>query len=98
MEQEKILMGQKQLQRWHLMKMVEVGKITLKEASERIGVSYRQAKGIGRANRGRGGRPSVGGGVPNIASDGSEWLKKDGWCFGMEVPIPGLAQIILLVV
>ena len=25
-------MGQKQLQRWHLMKMVEVGKITLKEA------------------------------------------------------------------
>ena len=34
MEQEKILMGQKQLQRWHLMKMVEVGKITLKEAGD----------------------------------------------------------------
>jgi hypothetical protein len=32
MEQEKILMGQKQLQRWHLMKMVEVGKITLKRS------------------------------------------------------------------
>ena len=47
-------MGQKQLQRWHLMKMVEVGKITLKEASERIGVSYRQAKRIGRAIRERG--------------------------------------------
>jgi len=47
-------MGQKQLQRWHLMKMVEVGKITLKEAAERIGVSYRQAKRIGRAIRGRG--------------------------------------------
>jgi hypothetical protein len=44
MEQEKILMGQKQLQRWHLMKMVEVGKITLKEAGERIGVSYRQCE------------------------------------------------------
>ena len=47
-------MGQKQLQRWHLMKMVEVGKITLKEAAERIGVSYRQAKRIGRAIRERG--------------------------------------------
>jgi transposase len=54
METEKILMGQKQLQRWHLMKMVEIGKITLKEASERIGVSYRQAKRIGRAIRERG--------------------------------------------
>src|SRR4030042_284722 len=54
MEQEKILMGQKQLQRWHLMKMVEVGKITLKEAGERIGLSYRQGKRIGRAIRERG--------------------------------------------
>ncbi len=34
--------------------MVEVGKITLKEASERIGVSYRQAKRIGRAIREKG--------------------------------------------
>ena len=47
-------MGQRQLQRWHVMKMVEVGKITLKEASEKIGVSYRQAKRIGRAIRDRG--------------------------------------------
>src|SRR4030042_3595346 len=54
METEKILMGQKQLQRWHLMKMVEVGKITLREAGERIGVSYRQAKRIRRAIRERG--------------------------------------------
>jgi transposase len=54
MEQEKILMGQKQLQRWHLMKMVEVGKITLREAGEKIGVSYRQAKRIGRAIRDKG--------------------------------------------
>ncbi len=53
-EQEKILMGQRQLKRWHLMKMVEVGKITLREAGERIGVSYRQAKRIGRAIRERG--------------------------------------------
>jgi transposase len=54
METEKILMGQKQLQRWHLMKMAELGKITLKEAGERIGVSYRQAKRIGRAIREKG--------------------------------------------
>ncbi len=47
-------MGQKELHRWHLMKMVEVGKITLKEAAEKIGVSYRQAKRIRRAIRDRG--------------------------------------------
>ena len=51
MEQEKILMGQRQLQRWHVMKMVEVGKITLKETSEKIGVSYLQARRIRRAVR-----------------------------------------------
>ena len=54
METEQILMGQKQLQRWHLMEMVVVGKITLREAGEKIGVSYRQAKRIGRAIRERG--------------------------------------------
>ena len=36
------------------MKMVEVGKITLREAGEKIGVSCRQAKRIGRAIRERG--------------------------------------------
>ena len=36
------------------MKMVEVGKITLKEAWEKIGVCYRQAKRIRRAIRERG--------------------------------------------
>jgi len=36
------------------MKMVEVGKVTLKEAGERIGVSYGQAKRIGRSIRERG--------------------------------------------
>ena len=41
------------------MEMVEVGKITLKEASERIGVSYRQAKRIGRAIREKGMRALV---------------------------------------
>ena len=36
------------------MEMVKVGKITLREAGERIGVSYRQAKRIGQAIRKRG--------------------------------------------
>ncbi|MDP2969848.1 MAG: hypothetical protein Q8P64_11680 [Deltaproteobacteria bacterium] len=56
METEKILMGQKQLQRWHLMKMVEVGKITLNEAGEKIGVCYWQSKRIRRAMRDKGGK------------------------------------------
>jgi len=34
MEAEKILLSHRQLQRWHLVKMVEVEKITLKEAGE----------------------------------------------------------------
>gem|GEM_PF-2101988 len=54
MEGEKILLSQRQLQRWHLIKMVEVGKITLKEAGEKIGVCYRQAKRIRRALRQKG--------------------------------------------
>jgi len=47
-------MGQRELKRWHLMELVKGGKITLREAGERIGVSYRQAKRIGRAIRERG--------------------------------------------
>ncbi len=54
MEEEKILMGQRDLKRWHLMELVRVGKITLKEAGEKIGVSYRQAKRIRRAIRDKG--------------------------------------------
>src|SRR3972149_1406404 len=53
-KQEKVLMGQREFKRWHLMELVEVGKITLREAGEKIGVSYRQAKRIGRAIRERG--------------------------------------------
>src|SRR4030065_1482773 len=53
-KQEKVLMGQREFKRWHLMKMVEVGEITLREGGEKIGVSYRQAKRIGRAIRERG--------------------------------------------
>ncbi len=47
-------MGQKQVQRWHLIKMVEGRKITLREAGEKMGVSYRHAKRIRRAIRERG--------------------------------------------
>ena len=47
-------MGQKQLQRWHLIKMVEGRKIALREAGEKMGVSYRHAKRIRRAIRERG--------------------------------------------
>jgi transposase len=54
METEKILMGQKELKRWHLMELVKGGKITLREAGEKIGVSYRQAKRIRQAIRDRG--------------------------------------------
>jgi len=54
METEKILMGQKQLQRWHLIKMVEGGKMPLREAGEKMGVSYRHAKRIRRALRAKG--------------------------------------------
>ncbi len=39
-EQEKVLMGQRELKKCHLMKMVEAGKITLKEAAEKKRVNY----------------------------------------------------------
>jgi hypothetical protein len=42
LEGEKILLSQRQLQRWHLMKMPEVGKIALREAEQKIGVCYQQ--------------------------------------------------------
>src|SRR4030065_2771105 len=53
-KQEKVLMGQKELKRWHLMELVKGGKIPLREAGEKIGGSYRQAKRIRRAIRDRG--------------------------------------------
>ena len=73
MEGEKILMSQRQLQRWHVMGLVEVGKITLKEAGEKIGVSYRQAKRIRRAVRQKGAKgvihANVGRPPPNRISE-----------------------------
>ena len=46
MEGEKILMSQRQLQKLRVIGLVEAGKMTLKEAAEKIGMSYRQAKRI----------------------------------------------------
>ena len=44
MEGEKIIMSQKQLQRLQVMSLVEAGKMGLKEAAEKIGMSYQQTK------------------------------------------------------
>ncbi len=44
MEGEKIFMSQRQLQRFKVMSLVGAGKITLKEAAEKIARSYRQTK------------------------------------------------------
>jgi transposase len=46
MKGDKITLSQRQLQRVQVMSLVEAGKITLKEAAEKIGRSYRQAKRI----------------------------------------------------
>ncbi len=66
-------MSQRQLQRWHVVGLVEVGKITLKEAGEKIGVSCRQAKRIRRAVRQKGAKGLIHGNVgrtpPNRISE-----------------------------
>jgi transposase len=46
MKGDKITLSQKQLQKFRVMSLVEAGKITLKEAADKIGRSYRQAKRI----------------------------------------------------
>ena len=54
MEGDKILMSQRQLQRWHLMGLMELGKITLKEEEKKIDVFCRQGRRIRRAGREKG--------------------------------------------
>ena len=46
MKDEKIPVVQKELHRWHLMKIVEAGKITLKEDTEKIGAGMEVALGV----------------------------------------------------
>jgi transposase len=41
---DKVTLSQRRLRQWHLLKMVLEGRMTLREASGRMGVSYRQAK------------------------------------------------------
>jgi len=66
-------MTQRQLHKWRIMGLVEVGKITLKEAGEKIGVSYRQAKRLWKAVKERGAKGLLHGNVgrppPNRLSD-----------------------------
>jgi transposase len=54
MEGEKVLMSQRQLHRFRVVGFVESGRITLKEAAAKMGVSYRQAKRIWKRVRGKG--------------------------------------------
>ena len=44
MKGEKIELSQREVQRFQVMSLVEAGKMLLKEAAEKIGLSYRQAK------------------------------------------------------
>lgn len=65
MERDTVSMSQKELTRYQLLGLVETGRITLQAASERMGLSYRQAKrwkkrylaagaaGLVHGNRGR---------------------------------------------
>ena len=46
MKGDRLVVSQRELQRWQLMGLVEVGKITLGEAAVTMGVSYRHAKRI----------------------------------------------------
>jgi hypothetical protein len=46
MKGEKIELSQRQLQRFRVMGLMEVGRITLREAAGKMGLSYRQAKRI----------------------------------------------------
>ena len=50
MEGEKIELSQGQLQRFRVMGLVEVGRITLREAAGKLGLSYRQAPGHSERN------------------------------------------------
>jgi transposase len=54
MKGEKIELSQRELQRFRVMGFVEVGRITLREAAGKIGLSYRQAKRIWKRVRAKG--------------------------------------------
>ena len=53
---ETITLRQQQLQRWHVLKLVLEGRVTLREAAARLDLSYRQAKRLKRAVKAHGAR------------------------------------------
>jgi transposase len=67
MKREKILMSQKQLQRYRVMGLVEERRITLREAGEKIGVSHRQAKRIWQRVREKGVKGLIHGNTGRVA-------------------------------
>jgi transposase len=67
MKREKILMSQKQLQRYRVMGLVEERQITLREAGEKIGVCHRQAKRIWQRVREKGVKGLIHGNTGRVA-------------------------------
>jgi predicted DNA-binding protein (UPF0251 family) len=67
MKREKVLMSQKQLQRYRMMGLVEERRITSREAGEKIGVSHRQAKRIWQRVREKGVKGLIHGNTGRIA-------------------------------
>ena len=58
MKGDQIFVSQKQLQRSRVIALVEAEQMTLKEVEEKMGVSYRQAKRIGKGAREKGAKGS----------------------------------------
>ncbi len=71
MEGEKIFMSQRQLQRLVVMGLVEAGKITLKEAAQKIGRSYRQAKRIWKRVKEEGAKGVIHGNTGKFSNHGT---------------------------
>ncbi len=46
MKEDKLLMSEKERTRYHLMRLVKSGRLSLKEASDKMGLSYRQSKRV----------------------------------------------------
>lgn len=49
-----LFVSEKHCQRWRIIELVELGRLTLKEAATKMGVSYRQAKRIRQVTRSEG--------------------------------------------
>lgn len=54
MDRGYIFVSEKHYQRWRIIELVELGKLTLKEAASKMGVSYRHAKRMRRAAKTKG--------------------------------------------